>query len=165
MPVLLPVYWASLDAPDSAYFCRSEERCPGLVEPRRLTDESFLCREHAIGINCGQCEDGYYRIGGTNGACEKCNPGTAVAFFAVFQLVVIGLVVLVYRMANSPMTIEMNPLLTFTISLGVIFNLFQNLGILGSMALSFPWATSTIMYLLLDCFIRLYIGFYVKRCV
>ncbi len=145
MPVLRPGFYATREAPLEAFDCRNVYRCPGGNEPAWDYDSTVkpMCVPHAGKLNCGKCDDGYYLTGGST-KCEKCSGINTLMFFLLLILLFV-IFISVYMIANSPLTVEMSPLLSASISLGVTISMLQTLGMVASLALEWPSPIREIM--------------------
>jgi hypothetical protein len=141
LPVLKQEFMALESEPYNAFDCRQKERCPGGSEP--AWSYKGVCTPDAEGINCFECKDGFY-LTDYGAKCSECNAAHTVMFLVMMMLGAFGLFA-VYKIANSPLTIEMSPLLSLSISLGVTLGMVQALGMISSLAISWPSPIREIM--------------------
>ena len=120
------------EEPLDTYKCAGELYCPG-----GSPGECFGGRE---GLTCGDCSDGHYW--GSN-QCEPCG-AVPVAWALSLTLVVLG-VCGSYYMLTSSYTAKASVMMSTTAALGMLVALFQNLGVLNTVAVPWPAGLEAIL--------------------
>ena len=113
------------EAPLDTYKCAAELYCPG--------GSPGVCFGDREGLTCGDCADGHYWA---SNKCEPCGAVPAAWAFSV-TMVVVG-VCGSYYMLTSSYTAKASVMMSTTAALGMLVALFQNLGVLNTVAVQWP---------------------------
>ncbi len=168
MPKLKKGFYATRRKPFEAYDCRNEKRCPGGNEPSvdydaKLNMDNVLftggvggnpivkpvCGPNLLPdeqVNCVKCADDFY-ITNQMSECSECTDMHLLLNCLLFVMLSCATFI-VYRIANSPLTIEMSPLLSASISLGVTVSMLQGLGLISSLAMQWESPLKELMGIL-----------------
>ena len=111
--------------PLDTYKCTAELFCPG-----GSPGQCFGDRE---GLTCGDCADGHYWA---SDQCEPCG-AVSVAWALLVTMLVLG-VCGSYYMLTSSYTAKASVMMSTTAALGMLVALFQNLGVLNTVAVPWP---------------------------
>jgi len=130
-PKVLPGYWADATLSkeqmvEQLFKCTSEERCPG--------GAPGTCADHMEWLSCGRCAEGYYHEGEI---CKHCE-GSAVLLVLMYMLgfIIIGVLM---RLWNSKAAhVEVAEGVLASITVGLMINFVQTMGILGRLSFDFP---------------------------
>ncbi|CAK9000598.1 Uncharacterized protein SCF082_LOCUS6566, partial [Durusdinium trenchii] len=122
------------EEPLDTYRCTAELFCPG--------GSPGVCFGDRKGLTCGDCADGYYWA---SNQCEPCGAvSTAWALSVTLALVCIfGS----YYMLTSSYTAKASVMMSTTAALGMLVALFQNLGVLNTVAVQWPDGLEAILNL------------------
>ncbi|CAK9094254.1 Ephrin_rec_like domain-containing protein, partial [Durusdinium trenchii] len=131
-PHLQAGYNSDPSAPLSTYKCVGS-RCPG--------GSPGTCTGGLVGPTCGACPS--QQFVGIN-ECRDCHLLISVMWVASFILL-LAANVCSYLLATSKYTHKATSLLCITTSLGMLFVLFQNVGVLHTMPISWPNGLSAIL--------------------
>ncbi|CAK9086783.1 Calcium-dependent protein kinase 16 [Durusdinium trenchii] len=118
--------------PLDTYKCTAELFCPG-----GSPGQCFGDRE---GLTCGDCADGHYW---GSDQCEPCGAVPVAWAFSV-TMVVLG-VCGSYYMLTSSYTAKASVMMSTTATLGMLVALFQNLGVLNTVAVPWPAGLEAIL--------------------
>lgn len=119
-------YYTTAADPLVTFKCVNTLDCPG--------GTPGTCGGALEGVPCGDCPQGTFYAG--EAACEQCSAGAIIAWIVSLGLVLLGLI-WAYHFLNSPVTAKASTLFSTTCAIGMMINLLQNLGIIGTM--SVPW--------------------------
>ncbi|CAK9094833.1 unnamed protein product [Durusdinium trenchii] len=118
-------FFSNPEAPLDTYKCAAELYCPG--------GSPGVCFGDREGLTCGDCADGHYWA---SNKCEPCGAVPAAWAFSV-TMVVVG-VCGSYYMLTSSYTAKASVMMSTTAALGMLVALFQNLGVLNTVAVQWP---------------------------
>eukprot|EP00435_Cladocopium_sp_Y103_P067954 s690_g30.t1 len=123
-----PIYgYFSLESdPIGMFKCLSTVQCPG-GEPNN-------CGGGREGVPCGECPARTYWAGSI---CRRCSAWSVIGWISCLILIFVGLV-LAYYFLNSPMTAKASTLVSTTCAVGMMINMLQSLGIVGTMTVEWP---------------------------
>jgi ABC-type branched-subunit amino acid transport system substrate-binding protein len=133
IPLLAAGFYSTADEPLSIYECITEEACPG--------GAPASCFDRREGLVCASCPADY-SVNKATGACDICSGGLTalVVLTPVFVSIVI---VLVYYIGNSPLSVNASITLTCSVAGGLIVTVFQVLAVFKQ--LSIPWPKSVLV--------------------
>ncbi|CAK8991648.1 unnamed protein product, partial [Durusdinium trenchii] len=125
IPFVKKGFFSNPEEPLDTYRCTAELFCPG--------GSPGVCFGDRKGLTCGDCADGYYWA---SNQCEPCGAvSTAWALSVTLALVCIfGS----YYMLTSSYTAKASVMMSTTAALGMLVALFQNLGVLNTVAVQWP---------------------------
>ena len=135
-PTVLAGFWAaeSVSGEYRALYCgrQTEHLCPGGALEQ--------CANGRTGPACGLCASDMRR---TSQGCEECSAGPVlpIIFFLVFILASAG----AYRVTNDPMTREATTWLATSLAIGMLVSKVQMLGVVSSLALTWPAPLDSLM--------------------
>lgn len=111
--------------------CTSAKSCPG--QSGNATDA--VCTKNMDGLNCGLCQEGYYRSG--QHECEECGEKEWIAPLA-FLAFFFACGVFHYIWHRHASHVEATENLLGSITLGVTLSFFQSLGVFDRLNFSWP---------------------------
>jgi len=126
VPKLLLGYYSTVSDPLSVFKCGSENQCPGGVPG--------TCGGGREGIPCGECPAESFWV---NHQCSGCS-GWAVVGWILTLVIMFGGLVAAYYLLNAGVTAKASTLFSTTCAIGMMINMLQNLGIIGTMTVEFP---------------------------
>ena len=126
-------YFTTAADPLVTFKCVNTLDCPG--------GTPGTCGGALEGVPCGDCPQGTFYAG--EAACEQCSAGAVIAWIVSLGLVLLGLI-WAYHFLNSPITAKASTLFSTTCAIGMMINLLQNLGIIGTM--SVLWQNAMLLF-------------------
>jgi len=125
-PALEEGYFSSDSDPTEIFKCFSRFECPGGMPG--------TCGGNSKGIPCGNCPaDTYW--GGSK--CSDCSAWSVIGWILSIVIVFAGLV-LAYYFLNAAVTAKASTLFSTTCAIGMMINMLQSLGIVGTMTVEWP---------------------------
>lgn len=125
-PVVKSGYFSLESEPIGMFKCQSTVQCPG--------GEPNTCGGGRKGVPCGECPPNTYW---GSSKCTGCSAWSVIGWILSLILVFVGLV-LVYYFMNAPMTAKASTLVSTTCAIGMMINMLQSLGIVGTMTVEWP---------------------------
>lgn len=119
-------YYSTVSDPLSVFKCGSEKQCPGGVPG--------TCGGGREGIPCGECPAESFWV---NHQCSGCS-GWAIVGWILTLVIMFGGLVAAYYLLNAGVTAKASTLFSTTCAIGMMINMLQNLGIIGTMTVEFP---------------------------
>lgn len=112
--------------------CRSDIQCPGGVPG--------TCSGGLEGIPCGKCPANTFWI---NDTCTACG-GWAAAGWILALIMLTGSLVMSYYLLNRAISARPSTVESTTSLIGMMINMLQSLGIIGTMTVEFPVSSAGI---------------------
>ena len=123
-PAVLPMYYSSIEAPLQIYRCQSH--CPG--------GAPGSCDGGREGLTCGECPENFFF---SSDQCTEC--GVAVPALWLLGVAILALGIFSsYYLLTSSYTAKASVLTCTTCSFGMMVSLFQNLGVIQTVAVPWP---------------------------
>ncbi|CAE7031767.1 unnamed protein product, partial [Symbiodinium sp. CCMP2456] len=127
-PEVLPMYFSSMEVPLETYRCQSH--CPG--------GAPGSCDGGRVGRTCSECPDNFYSSGNQ---CVECGVALPVLWLLGVGIVVCSIFSSYYLLTSS-YTAKASVLTCTTCSFGMMVSLFQNLGVIQTVSVSFTTMTN-----------------------
>jgi len=142
IPKILERYFSTISDPLAVFKCGSDIQCPGGVPG--------TCSGGLEGIPCGKCPANTFWI---NDTCTACG-GWAAAGWILALIMLTGSLVMSYYLLNRDISARPSTVESTTSLIGMMINMLQSLGIIGTMTVEFPvssaWIFSSLEIFTLD---------------
>ena len=125
-PALEEGYFSSRSDPTEIFKCMSPIQCPG--------GAPGTCGGTSTGIPCGDCPSQTY-WGGSK--CSDCSAWSVIGWILSIVFAFAGLI-LAYYFLNSAVTAKASTIFSTTCAIGMMINMLQSLGIIGTMTVEWP---------------------------
>ncbi|CAL1137404.1 unnamed protein product [Cladocopium goreaui] len=125
-PMVIEGYFSTESKPIELFKCSSPVECPG--------GKPDTCGGDRIGVPCGECPAATYWAGSK---CSGCTAWSAIGWILCIALIFAGLVG-AYYFLNSAVTAKASTLVSTTCAVGMMINMLQSLGIIGTMTVGWP---------------------------
>ena len=125
-------YFSTMSDPLAVFKCGSDIQCPGGVPG--------TCGGGLEGIPCGKCPENTFWI---NDTCTACG-GWAAAGWILALIMLTGSLVMSYYLLNRAIAAKPSTVESTTSLIGMMINMLQNLGIIGTMTVEFPGSSAGI---------------------